>query len=179
MEVPIISKLIQCDAFSMTKSALILERNKVRHISLVHGTFAGNDALGLFDLLEPVVLQMTGSNELMDHLKQSGKRLLDQVTQDLGNFTPDYVKEFGKALDNRIDCQRFTWGSGNFHLARLKGAVELAAHLANTINQHHIQWDERLLLIGHSHAGQLFRAHYTVFAERRKSTPTLPNCRTA
>ncbi len=155
---------IQGHIFEMTTSGIVFKRKKVRHVSLVHGTFAGNDALGLFNLLEPAVLKWTGSTKITDQLREGGKKLLDNVVKDLGNFTPDYAAAFSKALGKLIDFQLFTWGSGNFHLARLKGAVELAEFLANTINQRHILPDERILLIGHSHAGQLF-ALITLFLE--------------
>lgn len=142
----------------------LLFQNQIRHVSLVHGTFAGNDALGLFDMLEPAVFRMTGSSTITDQLKRGGKQLLNSVAKDLGNFTPEYVQAFSGALDNRIECESFTWGSGNFHLARLKGAVELIAHLSDIIRRKNIHPKERLLLIGHSHAGQLF-ALITLFLE--------------
>ncbi len=148
------------------------EQYKVRHVSLVHGTFAGDDAFGLFDMLEPAVLKMAGSNAITDQLKHSGKQLLNKVAKDLGNFTPEYVQAIGKALENCIECESFTWGSGNFHLARLKGAVELVAHLSDIIRGKNILPEERMLLIGHSHAGQLF-ALITLFLENGKKAGQL------
>lgn len=128
-----------------------LKRNKVRLILLVHGTFAGNDALGLFDLFEPIIGETT-----TDLLRKEGKELLDKIANDVGNYTSEYANALGNALDNSIASELFTWSSGNFHLARLKGAVELAQALAEHITRQNIVENERLLLLGHSHAGQLF-----------------------
>ncbi len=44
-----------------------LKRNHVRKLVLVHGTFAGNDALGLFDMLQPI------NKPLSDVLKKKEK----------------------------------------------------------------------------------------------------------
>ena len=127
-----------------------LKKHQVRLILLVHGTFAGDDAFGLFDLLEPI------NKRLADKLKNKGKRLINRLTKDVGNYTPEYVDTLRGALDNEIICELFVWSSANYHLARLQGAIELAQSLAEKITQNNILANERLLLIGHSHAGQLF-----------------------
>lgn len=134
----------------------ILKDKGVRQILLVHGTFAGNDALGLFDLLEPIEQEVTGFTTLSKLLKVKGKDLLDRIAGDIGNYTPEYVESMGSALGHQIDCKLFTWGSGNFHLARLRGVVDLAADLAGSIAEQKMTEKDRLLLLGHSHAGQLF-----------------------
>ncbi|CAG1020842.1 hypothetical protein DOJK_00610 [Patescibacteria group bacterium] len=124
-----------------------LKKHQVSSIILVHGTFAGNDALGLFDLLEPL------SKQLADILKQHGKALLDKIAGDVGNYTPEYATSMSQLTN--IPCELFIWSSGNYHLARLHGALKLAQTLANNIIQHHLQ-GKPILLMGHSHAGQVF-----------------------
>lgn len=148
----------------MAKPGPILVQNKVRRVFLIHGTFAGNDALGLFDMIEPALRKLTNSAAITNRLKNHGKQLLNSLAKDLGNYTPEYIDTFNQALERYVICELFTWGSGNFHLARLKGAIELSKALANTIKEQNILTDERLLLIGHSHAGQLF-ALITLFLE--------------
>jgi methionyl-tRNA synthetase len=129
-----------------------LKKHQVRLILLVHGTFAGDDAFGLFDLLDPI------NKRLADKLKNKGKRLINRLTKDMGNNTPEYADTLRGALDNEIIYELFVWSSANFHLARLQGAIELAQTLAEKITQNNILAlaNERLLLMGHSHAGQLF-----------------------
>jgi hypothetical protein len=127
-----------------------LKKHQVRLILLVHGTFTGDDAFGLFDLLDPI------NKRLADKLKNKGKRLINRLTKDVGNYTPEYVDALRGALDNEIICELFVWSSANYHLARLQGAIELAQTLAEKITQNNILANERLLLMGHSHAGQLF-----------------------
>jgi hypothetical protein len=125
-----------------------LNTHQVRLLLLVHGTFAGDDALGLFELFEPI------NNKLATRLKNKGKKLLNRLVDDLGNYTPAYADALHHAL--AIPCELFVWGSGNFHLARLEGAIKLAHSLSEKITQHQILDNERILLFGHSHAGQLF-----------------------
>ena len=124
-----------------------LKNHQIENIILVHGTFAGNDAFGLFDLIEPI------SQDLSNTLKQHGKALLNKIAGDVGNYTPTYATELNKLCN--IPCELFIWGSGNYHLARLQGALDLANYLAQQINQKRLQ-GKRILLMGHSHAGQLF-----------------------
>ena len=156
----------------MSTNGDILKKNNVRQVLLVHGTFAGNDALGLFSLLEPIEQKLTKSTFITDKLKSHGKSLLDHLAKDIGNYTPEYEKTFSNALDHGITCKLFTWGSGNFHLARLKGTVELAQELANIITRNKILETERILLQGHSHAGQLF-ALLTTFLENSEKAQQL------
>ncbi|MDD1606625.1 MAG: hypothetical protein LUP96_08025 [Methylococcaceae bacterium] len=168
------SEQFESDEWTLKMSAQgkMLKNHNVRHVLLVHGTFAGNDALGLFDLFEPIDQKLTGSTIITDTLKTQGKKLLNHLAKDIGNYTPEYAQAFGKALNHEISCALFTWGSGNYHLARLKGTIELAETLANIITQNSILETERLLLLGHSHAGQLF-ALLTTFLENGEKAQRL------
>lgn len=129
----------------------------VREVLLVHGTFAGDDPLGFISLFEPRF------EVLANALKIHQKKLTDILLKDLGNYTQQYADKLGDALN--MACKRFTWSSGNYHLARLESTMELARTLAEKIIENRIQRDERILLLGHSHAGQLF-ALLTTFLEQ-------------
>jgi len=109
----------------MSANGGILKRNNVRLVLLVHGTFAGDDALGLFELLAPV------NKTLADSLRKKGKALIDGLSKDVGNYTTEYADALGNALD--IACELLIWSSGNYHIARLKGAVKLAQELAKKL----------------------------------------------
>ena len=153
----------ECETFlsdewkaGMLVNGSVLKNHKVRQVLLVHGTFAGNNALGIFDILLPVEQILSGSTVLVDKLKEVGKGLIDDLVKDIGNYTPEYETALNDGLENGIFCERFIWGSGDFHLARLQGTLELAKRLALNITERNIQDGERILLMGHSHAGQLF-----------------------
>jgi hypothetical protein len=148
-------KVSQVDILKFRKQKVLarkgsMQAHKVRLVLLVHGTFAGDDALGLFELLEPI------NKKLANKLKNKGKRLTNTLVNDVGNYTPEYADALSHALADEIACELFIWSSGNFHLARLEGTIKLAQTLAEKITQHNILNDERILLLGHSHAGQLF-----------------------
>ena len=143
-------EVFQSEAWKQKMSAYgkALKNNNVSEILLVHGTFAGDDALGLFDLLEPL------NKRLSNALKQRGKAVLNRVVKDVGNYTPEYARALAQALD--INCELLVWSSGNYHLARFQGTLKLAEDLAKKITENKIQNQQRILLLGHSHAGQLF-----------------------
>lgn len=148
----------------MTANGAVLKKNKVREVFLVHGTFAGDDAFGLVTFLEPLRHAFPHANALIEKLKSLSKQSIDRITQDLGNFTDEYMDAFKTGIDHDINCHLFTWSGGNYHLARLKGLVRLVQELADEIKKNNITKEERILLIGHSHAGQLF-ALLTLFLE--------------
>ena len=62
---------------------------------------------------------------------------------------------FGAAT--RLPCSLFVWSSENTHTARLSAAVRLVGHLAERFEGHRAsEGGRRALLVGHSHAGQVF-----------------------
>jgi hypothetical protein len=72
---------------------------------------------------------------------------------DLSNFSDDYIRAFAQATG--IDAVGFTWSGENHHAARVQGA----ARLARTMALHGggaLGPGDRVLLVGHSHGGQLF-----------------------
>ncbi len=113
---------------------------QVDAIWLVHGTFAGNDALGWFGQLERLV---PAAGPV---LKNVGKKLTDYLAGDSGNYTP----EFAELIDVPIPVRRFVWSGENTHSGRCKAAMELAGELLSRIDD-----EKRVLLCGHSHAGNV------------------------
>ena len=109
-------------------------------IWLVHGTFAGNDALGWFGQLERLV---PAAGPV---LKNVGKKMTDFLAGDSGNFTP----AFAELIDVPIPVRRFVWSGENTHSGRCKAALELAEELLQRIEN-----EKRVLLWGHSHAGNI------------------------
>jgi len=123
----------------------------VAAIVFVHGTFVGHDPLGLARLARRA-LPRTGGR-VARALERTTREGIHAVLGDLGTYGAEYVALFERAIGGDIPCTRFAWSSENHHLARLRGAIDLARVLAV-----HAQMSprRRLVLIGHSHAGQLF-----------------------
>ncbi len=107
---------------------------------LVHGTFVGNDALGIFGQIERAFPALGPT------LKLLGKNLTDALAGDTGNFSKRFVEQISGA----VPVNRFTWSGENSHSGRCKAAIEL---LAAMIAQ--IETRPRVLLWGHSHAGNI------------------------
>ncbi|MGR8934958.1 MAG: hypothetical protein ACU837_11310 [Gammaproteobacteria bacterium] len=158
-----------------------LRRHKVRQILLVHGTFVGDDPFGFYHILENLVDDI-GAGEylnlkrLIDAIKKTGKlNLINLVVGDVGNFTTDYATQYCSTLGSEI-CNTddvLVWGSGNYHLARLEGTLKLAQVLAERIHAKRIRADERILLLGHSHAGQVFALLTTLLENGKKAQAIL------
>jgi hypothetical protein len=133
-----------------------MKDSMVRHVFFTHGTFAGHDPIGINRLLENI--ENTTGRQIFrtSILKKFTKDTINSLTKDLGNFTEDYKNSFHNAVVNNINCDLFIWSGENHHTARLVGAVELSQVLADTIRQFNYVINERIILIGHSHAGQIF-----------------------
>lgn len=118
---------------------------------LVHGTFAGVDATGLLTELGrwfPAAEQALG---------RWGKQLFDALAGDLGNYTRGYAQRLAEGLSGGgsaagPDVRLFHWSSENHHLGRAGGAVRLIDELASRQPPP----GTRMLLWGHSHAGNVF-----------------------
>lgn len=133
-----------------------MQRRDVVAVRFVHGTFVGNDPLGLVHAIDDTWPNFPPKirTKILSFMKTQTNRMLG----DLGNFLPDYIELFSKAIGPPTNCSVFHWSSANHHYARLKGALDLATHLASDadINPAGLKNKTRILLIGHSHAGQVF-----------------------
>lgn len=131
-----------------------LARHHVRAVVFVHGTFTGDDPMGIVR-----ALQVLGSR-LGPALERRVRRLVRAGTNawlgEAGNFTPRYVQLFKDATGQGILCEELVWSSENHHVGRLRGMLALVTTLARLKEQIAMGPPGRLLLIGHSHAGQLF-----------------------
>ncbi len=121
----------------------------VQRIVLVHGTFTGNDALGLVRGLERIVPSAG------DRLRQVGQAWVDWLARDVGHYTDQYVARFHELLGahrDAISVGRFVWSGENHHVGRADAAIRLIDHLLHDAGQDR----RRVLLWGHSHAGNVF-----------------------
>lgn len=134
----------------MRRVGQALSAANVAVVYLVHGTFVGDDALGL----------LSGFSRFFPHagktLRQMSKRLTDRLMGDVGNYTPQFARRFEESIQipdrPHIPVRRFEWSSENHHIGRADGAVRLIAELASL----ELQPGQRVLLWGHSHAGNVF-----------------------
>jgi hypothetical protein len=127
-----------------------LRRAGVGVVYLVHGTFVGPDAFGLLAELGRVFPSTTRS------VRRVIQRIVDRITGEAGNYTEAYAALFEQAINRHaaepISVRRFHWSSENHHLGRADGAVRLIDELAAL----ELNPGRRVLLWGHSHAGNVF-----------------------
>ena len=129
------------DAFATKANAFAASvAEEVDAIWFVHGTFAGNDALGWLGQLERLI---PAAGPV---LKDLGKKLTDLLAGDSGNFPPAFVELF----EVQPETRRFVWSGENTHSGRCKAAIELLDELLQRTDT-----EQRVMLWGHSHAGNV------------------------
>lgn len=144
---------------ALKQTGEIFHRARVTAIYCVHGTFAGNDALGIVTELERVA---PAAGIL---LAQFGKGIINLIAGEAGNYTQRYRREFEEGLaagaQQPMPVRFFNWSSQNNHIGRADGAVRLLVELARHAEQ--VAASEfsssnppRVLLWGHSHGGNVF-----------------------
>ena len=125
-------------------------RAGVASVYLAHGTFVGSDALGVLTELARVFPSASNS------VRRVIQRIVDKVAGDVGNYTLEYARCLEAAMhrpgEPRIPVRLFHWSSENHHIGRADGAVRLIDELASL----DLQPSRRVLLWGHSHAGNVF-----------------------
>lgn len=152
---------------NMSQAGQKLQKKNVRSIIFVHGTFVGEDPLGINWRLE----QNDVPSWITTQFNKSTKGAVDAIFKDLGNFTNDYLDKFKREINesvesiNEIECSIYPWDGQNNHIGRLKAVPDLVQKIAATKGN-------RVLLIGHSHAGQVF-ALITLFLEQKETAEML------
>jgi hypothetical protein len=143
----------------MARAGQAITRAGVVAAYCVHGTFCGNDALGLFTEIE------RWAPELAASLRRGGKRMFDSILGETGNYTPEFAARMQAALNAQADqpltVRLFYWASQNHHIARADAAVRLLdelSRLAESLPAYHLHSDRpaRVLLWSHSHGGNAF-----------------------
>ena len=102
-----------------------MEVNKVQKVIFVHGTFAGDDPLGIFGVMEAFGVPSVITNVF----KETAIKIKNRSMDDLGNFTEDYIASFMTGVDHEIDCKSFDWSSRNNHIGRLLAVPKIEATL--------------------------------------------------
>ncbi len=123
----------------------------VRQVIFVHGTFVGSDPMNLIESFATLLPKKYSS--VIGKFHGFTKSSSDRLTRDLGNFPPPYVRIFSAYTG--LPAESLIWSSGNHHAARLDGAYQLLGRITELANKAGME-RKRILLCGHSHAGQLF-----------------------
>ncbi len=129
-----------------------LQAANVGLIVFSHGTFVGDDPFGMELVLESLFPNYFRAKEVAK-IRAFNHSFWSAYLNDKAYFNPKYVNLFEAALAQGIPCHNFSWSSGNYHAARLSGALKLL----NLLQEKSAEiGQKRVLLIGHSHAGQVF-----------------------
>ena len=126
-----------------------IRRAGVVEILLVHGTFAGHDALGFVREITRI------SPKAGRAIKQTAKQLFDQLAGEVGNYTQSFADCLSHLINDNapdvVPVRLFHWSGENHHLGRADGAISLVDLLLAR------QWKsgDRIQIWGHSHAGNL------------------------
>jgi len=126
----------------------VMQRNKVAAIFLVHGTYAGDDILGIFRKVATVF------PSLAVKLSRLEKKSLDALLSDTGNYTTKCAAQMSRTLnrtDDAIEVALFRWTGENSHIGRGDGAVRLLDQLL----EQSFATGSRVQLWGHSHGGNV------------------------
>lgn len=147
-----------------------LRRARVAAIYLVHGTFLGPDALGVLADLSRV------APGFAETIRRWNKQVVDALAGDLGNFTRTYAESLENALNSdekeRIAVRLCHWSSENHHLGRADGAVRLIHEL----HKQEFADGTRVLLWGHSHAGNVFALMTNLLGSERAAREEFFQC---
>jgi hypothetical protein len=122
----------------------------LRLVVFAHGSFVGDDPLAVASLVEDA---MPLFPDIARKLRGLTRAHLSRLLGDLSNFSGEYVRSFAQATG--VDSVEFTWSGENHHAARVQGAVRLARAVA-LHGGGALRPGDRVLLVGHSHGGQLF-----------------------
>ena len=105
----------------------------VAAIYLVHGTFVGNDALGLLTELARY------APATAERLRRLGKRVFDALLGETGNYTREFAARMegalGAAAGRSMPVRLFYWASQNHHASRADAAVLFIDELARMAEQ--------------------------------------------
>jgi hypothetical protein len=126
-----------------------LHQAGVERLILVHGTFRGDDALGVVRTLERLIPSAAGRLRLMS------KELVERTARHVGNYSREYARRMAELLRadaHGVRVSRFIWSGENHHVGRADAAVRLLDHLIAEPTTR----GSRVLLWGHSHAGNVF-----------------------
>ncbi len=135
----------------------------VSAVYLVHGTFVGPDVLGILVELARVFPSASRA------VRRVIKRIVERMVGEAGNYTRGYARCFEESIRREggppLPVRLFQWSSENHHIGRADGAVRLIDELTSRRPKS----GRRVLLWGHSHAGNVFALTTNLLAGNRQA----------
>jgi len=143
----------------------------VDHIVLVHGTFMGDDPFAvsatLCDLAAGAPAIKAPLEAVADALRVRAKRWTEGLSGDIGNYSEEFLECLQELVGDgtNVTLIQPPWSGQNHHLARADLAVRLVCLLDDLKPDPY----RRILLWGHSHAGNGFAILSNLLANDRDS----------
>lgn len=146
-------------------------RHGIGRVVLVHGTFVGDDPLGVAEMLQALGdgTPLVGAQleRIADKLREHIRPLTGAIIDDIGNYTTDFRDCFQRLVgdDPQVELMEPGWSSQNHHHAR----ADLAVRLLHQLLQRPLTEGQNVLYWGHSHAGNAFALMTNLLANDRLS----------
>jgi hypothetical protein len=146
-------------------------KHGIHRVLLVHGTFLGDDPIGVSEILRRVgdssTLLKKPLYSLAERISAATKKATASLSKDVANYCDAYQTAFQTLVvdDPTIQFMEPSWSSQNHHVARADLAVRLLVQLDKMI----VHEDQRVLLWGHSHAGNGFAILTNLLANDRQA----------
>ena len=146
-------------------------RVRIGRVIVVHGTFVGNDPFAVAETLKSlgsgVPLIGEQLEKMAEMIQQNTQPVTNSVIQDMGTYTEVFRDQFQSLVgdDPVVELLNPTWSSQNHHFAR----ADLAVRLVHQMLMRPPMPGQRILLWGHSHAGNAFAVLTNLLANERNS----------
>ena len=146
-------------------------RVRIGRVIVVHGTFVGNDPFAVAETLKSlgsgVPLIGEQLEKMAEMIQQNTQPVTNSVIQDMGTYTEVFRDQFQSLVgdDPVVELLNPTWSSQNHHFAR----ADLAVRLIHQMLMRPPMPGQRILLWGHSHAGNAFAMLTNLLANDRNS----------
>ena len=143
----------------------------IGRVIVVHGTFVGNDPFAVAETLKSlgrgVPLIGEQLEKMAEMIQENTQPATNSVIQDMGTYTEAFRDQFQMLVgdDPVIELLNPTWSSQNHHFAR----ADLAVRLIHQMLMRPPMPGQRILLWGHSHAGNAFALLTNLLANERNS----------
>jgi hypothetical protein len=144
-------------------------RHRISRVVLVHGTFMGDDPFGLsatlHALADSLPVGVSIVRQISEQLRERTQPAITRLVRDLGNYTPEFRDLFQQMVgdDPQVEFPGSAWSGENHHYAR----ADLAVALLEQLLARPLPEDQRILLWGHSHAGNAFAILSNLLANDR------------
>lgn len=146
-------------------------RVRIGRVIVVHGTFVGNDPFAVAETLKSLGsgVPLIGEQlvKMAEMIQENTQPATNSVIQDMGTYTEAFRDQFQMLVgdDPVVELMNPTWSSQNHHFAR----ADLAVRLIHQMLMRPPMPGQRILLWGHSHAGNAFAMLTNLLANERSS----------